>query len=484
MPAYVLEISTLVLGLFLLLLEAWTPAGSKQRIAHLGIVGLAVVFAMLVFGVKSGQGDTAFYKFYATDSISLFYKGLALLTTIVVLVLSVEYRPILEKFSARAGGGPAVGEYYALPIFICTGLMWMASAIDITSIFVSLELVTIAFYVQVAYMRRNVGSLEAGVKYLILGALSTGFFVFGLSWLFGVTGRTGLSEISEALQHTTDKAPALFALALIAVGLAFKVAAVPFQMWVPDVYQGAPTPTTAYLSVGSKSAGFIVAHRLLTPFLDSQTLGATTTSLIVTLAGITLLVGNLAAIPQRNFKRLLAYSSIAHAGFLLLALACHGKNGSPSSIQAISYYLASYLVMTMLAFAVMIVVGKSTGSDDLTAYDGLGKRSPLLAFALTLALASLAGVPLTAGFLGKFFVFQLAVTAKQTLAVALGVIGAVAGFYYYFKVIKHMYFGTASVEASEIQPIAMAPMTKALIIVLMVAVVGLFFGAGLIGLLK
>jgi NADH-quinone oxidoreductase subunit N len=482
MPAYVLEILTLVLGLFLLLWEAWLPVGSKHRIAYAGIAGLLVVLGLLIFAVKTCGCVSNFSTFYSDDSISLFYKGLALVTTIIVLILSLEYRPVLEKFSARNSGGPAIGEYFALPIFICTGLMWMASAIDITSIFVSLELVTISFYIMVAYMRRNVGSLEAGVKYLILGALSTGFFVYGLAWLFGVTGQTNLAEISKVLSATNVKAPTLFALALVGVGLAFKMAAVPFQMWVPDVYQGAPTPTTAYLSVGSKAAGFIVAHRLLEPFLASETLGAAASTILVVLAGATLLVGNLAAIPQTNVKRLLAYSSIAHAGFLLLAVACHTSTGSLTSIQAVSFYLASYLVMTLLAFAVMIVVNKATGSDDISAYAGLGKRSPFLAFALLLALASLAGVPLTAGFLGKFFVFSLAVNAGQTVAVVLAVIGAVAGFYYYFKVIKAMYFGGAA--EADATPIVASGLTRATMILLMAATFVLFFAPKLLGILK
>lgn len=483
MPAYVLEILTLVLGLFLLLWEAWLPVGSKHRIAYAGIAGLLVILGLLVFAVKTCGCVSNFTTFYSDDSVSLFYKALALVCTIIVLILSLEYRPVLEKFSAQHSGGAAIGEYFALPIFICTGLMWMASAVDITSIFVSLELVTISFYVMVAYMRRNVGSLEAGVKYLILGALSTGFFVYGLSWLFGVTGQTSLAEISKVLATTTVKAPALFALALISVGLAFKVAAVPFQMWVPDVYQGAPTPTTAYLSVGSKAAGFIVAYRLLEPFLASQTLGFAATNILIVLAGATLLVGNLAAIPQTNVKRLLAYSSIAHAGFLLLAIACHGKaSGGLTSIQAVSFYLASYLVMTLLAFAVMIVVNKATGSDDLSAYTGLGKRSPFLAFALLLSLASLAGVPLTAGFLGKFFVFSLAVNAGQTVAVVLAVIGAVAGFYYYFKVIKAMYFSPAA--EGEASPIEFSGLLRATMLVLMAATFVLFFAPKVLGILN
>jgi NADH-quinone oxidoreductase subunit N len=279
------------------------------------------------------------------------------------------------------------------------------------------------------------------------------------------------------LQNTQNTAPALFALGLILVGLAFKVAAVPFQMWVPDVYQGAPTPISAYLSVGSKAAGFVVGYRLLQPFLDSQVLSGATQTALLGLAGATLLVGNLAAIPQGNFKRLIAYSSIAHAGFLLLALAVGPSKFSMSGIQVVSFYLGTYLLMTLLTFAVMIIVSRDSSSDDLSAYDGLGKRSPFLAMALLLAVISLAGVPLTAGFLGKFFVFNLAVSAGNLPIVILAIIGAAAGFYYYIKVVRSMYFNAPAADAA---PLSIQPLTKAVMILLMLGTLLLGVWPGLL----
>ncbi len=465
MPAYVLEIVTLSLGLLLLLAEAFIGPQRKRLIGYAAIIGLSITFILLLF-TCSCTGSSAFWKFYSPDSVALFYKGLALLCTIVVLILSLDYAPVLEKFSARAGGGPAIGEFFALPVFICTGMRWMASAIDLTSIFVSLELITIAFYVMVGYQRKNKLSLEAAVKYLILGAISTGFLVYGLAWLFGVTGQTNLSAIGTALYATENKSAALFALALLLVGLAFKVAAVPFQFWVPDVYQGAATPVTAFLSVGSKSAGFIIAYRILQPFLASPVLQSTTLSLLVALAGATLLVGNLAAISQTNFKRLLAYSSISHAGFLLLAFASVPRHATTlGPIQVVSFYLAAYLIMTLLAFAVVCVINRVSGSDDLSAFDGLAKRSPLLAFALLISAISLAGVPLTVGFFGKLFVFLLAIDAGHTWPVAIAILGAAAGFYYYLKVIRAMYWNTAT----DATPITISPLLKFTILVLVIA---------------
>jgi NADH-quinone oxidoreductase subunit N len=256
-------------------------------------------------------------------------------------------------------------------------------------------------------------------------------------------------------------------MALLMVGLAFKVGAAPFQFWIPDVYQGAPTPITAFLSVGSKAAGFIVLIRLLEPLLASPIRHAVLLMLGV-LAGATLIVGNLAAITQPNFKRLLAYSSIAHAGFLLMALAAGQPAGGVSPNGVVALYLGTYLVMTMLAFAVLVIVRKAGGSDELTAFNGLSQRSPFLAFALVLAMASLAGVPLTAGFFGKFFSLVLIAGAGQWALLAVAVVAAACGFYYYFKVIRCMYWND---PASDAPPLVFSPLTRAAIILLCVAVV-------------
>lgn len=483
MPAYYLEIAVVVLGLVLLLAEAFTRQEHKSRIGWAAVAGLGAVWLSLLTVKSHTDCDCTMWSFYDDGGLSLFYKGLALICTGVVIVLSIEYSPVLEKFCARAGGGPAIGEFFCLPVFICAGLMWMASAVDITTIFLSLELTTIAFYVMVAYMRRNVGSLEAGVKYLILGALSTGFLVYGLAWLFGATGETNLTAIGAALQaDSMERTPALFAFALILVALCFKVAAVPFHFWVPDVYQGAPAPVTAFLSVGSKAAGFIVAGRLIEPFLAAESFRSTCSALLVAVAAATLILGNLAAIPQSNFKRLLAYSSISHAGFLLLALAT-GRTGILSGTQIIAFYLAAYLCMTLLCFAVLVVINRASGSDELRAFDGLHQRSPFLAFALLIGAASLAGVPLTAGFLGKFFVFLAAAEAGQWIGLAIGVAGAAAGFYYYFKVIRSMYWNPLP-EGNVARINLSKPMNTLIILLTAATILFGIYPQGILGLLK
>lgn len=473
MPAYYLEVAVVILGLILLMLEAFITRRDQRFIGHLALVGLAGILVAMFF-VDRTPGESSFWRFYTADSLAMTYKAIALISTIFMLILGLDYIPVLEKFTARIGGRGAWGEFFCLPVFICAGIMWMASATDLTSIFVSLELVTIGFYVMVTFMRRNVGSLEAGVKYLILGALSTGFLVYGFTWLYGITGQTNLAAIAGKLNSgTVATAPAFFSFALILVALAFKIGAVPLHFWIPDVYQGAPTPVSAFLSVGSKAAGFVVTTRLLEPWLAAVDLSRNVTAILLSVACATLLVGNLAAIPQGNFKRLLAYSSISHAGFLVLALASGPTGGFgllPS--QIVAFYMAAYLCMTYLAFAVLIIVGRSTGSDDLSAFNGLHQRSPFLAFALIVAMASLAGVPLTVGFLGKFFVFGAAASHQLWLPLVFAVIGAAAGFYYYLKVIRNMYWNPPS--SSTAAAITLNPLTRISLMILMAAT--LLFG--------
>src|SRR5205085_3479347 len=349
------------------------------------------------------SGSGGLWNFYTADPLAIFFKRFALVTTILVLAMIIDYAPLVRESIHGTTHQSGLGEFFALPIFTCAGLMWMASAIDFVMIFVSLELVTVSFYVLVSFTRRNPATLEAGVKYLILSALATGFLVYGITWVFGVTGETNLARVAAALaQPGIDEAPALFGMVLILVALGFKIAAVPFQIWVPDVYQGAPTPVTAFLSVGSKAAGFVVLIRVLQPFLVMPQMER----LLILVAAGTLIYGNLAALPQTNLKRLLAYSSIAHAGYLLIGVVCLAG-------EAVAYYLAAYLLMTVLSFAVLVVVSRQTG-DNIDDFNGLAKRSPFLAFAMLIAMASLAGLPFTAGFLGKFYVFNAAIAHHQT----------------------------------------------------------------------
>jgi NADH-quinone oxidoreductase subunit N len=430
-----LDIAVLVLGMLILLAEAFASKVDKRAFVFAAIAGLALVLVASFFVAPSPSAShaTAFWSFYAGDGLAIFFKQFALVTTIFVLIMIVDYAPVLRGSFPSGVPQEGLGELVALPLFTCAGLMYLVSAIDFVFIFVSLELVTVSFYVLVSFTRRNPITLEAGMKYLVLSALSTAFLVYGIAWIFGATGQTNLYRLTAALASTgTESGVALLGMVFVLVALGFKIAAVPFQIWVPDVYQGAPTPVTAYLSVGSKAAGFIVLMRVLQPFMNLPQ----TQRLIVAIALLTLIYGNLAALPQTNLKRLLAYSSIAHAGYLLIGVVCF-------DVRAITFYLVAYLLMTLLSFAVLILVAQQTG-EEISDFDGLAGRSPFLAFAMLIGMVSLAGVPFTAGFLGKFYIFYAAVLQRQIALVVVGVITVGCGFYYYLKVVRAMYWQSSS----------------------------------------
>lgn len=455
MQPHLIEFITVGLGILLLLLEAFTD-GSKTRIGLIAAAGLAGILILELTACGNCTTPAWMERFYDYDSYARYFKVIALAATILVLLMSVDMKRVLSRYTSGDDSGTALGEFFCLPVFTCAGLMWMASARDLVSIFVALELVTIAFYVMVAYMRRNVGSLEAGVKYLILGALSTGFLVYGIAWVYGATGTMDLSAI-DLTKPEINQTRLLFGLALLLIAFGFKVGAAPMQLWIPDVYQGAPTPVTAYLSVASKAAGFVVMMMVLEPFLmaDSPVKTQLQTALYI-IAGATLLYGNLAAISQQNFKRLLAYSSIAHAGFLLMGI------GS-IDFTSVAFYLGIYLIMTFTAFFILALVRDQENSDTIDAFDGLGKRNPLLASCLTISMAALAGIPLTAGFWGKFFIFKSAIeTNVSWWLIAIAFVSVATGFYYYLKVVKAMYWNNPHNDA----PLEVPTITKYVIAVL------------------
>lgn len=370
---------------------------------------------------------------------------LAAVATGLTLLLAHDYSRVTVVSSGDGRTGEGTGEFYVLPLLACAGISALAKAQDLVLLFVALEVLTLSSYVLAGYYRRNHGSVEAGVKYLVLGAVSTGVLVFGAAWYFGMTGSFVMNPMGIA-SALVGGCPAgiLLALALLLVGAGFKVGIFPMHVWIPDVYQGAPTPTTAFLSVASKVAGFALLSAILMPYimLPAPLSGVSVYILLVVavLAAATLLVGNLGAIPQTNMKRLLGYSSIAQAGFIL-PLYFSGSN------DYIIFYLAAYLLSTMGAFFALAQVRIHRGSDEISAFRALGKTNPLLAFGVTVCFASLAGVPLTAGFLAKWYSFKTVVAVALAAVPSLFywllpimVICAAAGFYYYFKVIRAMYW--------------------------------------------
>jgi NADH-quinone oxidoreductase subunit N len=327
-------------------------------------------------------------------------------------------------------------------------------------LFVSVELITITFYVLVSFQRGKIASLEAGVKYLILGALASAFMIFGIALIWGTTGKLNFTELAAVAPQFADSKVFLLGVLLVLVGLGFKISAFPFQIWVPDVYQGAPTPTTAFLAIGSKAAGFVLLLRVLFTAVPAVT--AHWANLLIWISGITILYGNLCALPQRNLKRLLGYSGIAHAGYLLLGVAALNADGQ----AAVMYYLSGYLFTVLAGFLVIALVLRHLETEDISGLAGLSQRSPLLAATMAIAVVSLAGIPPLAGFFGKFLLLKAAVEAGEKTGnpgyyclVFTALAGVVISMYYYFGVIKAMYWSKDAKDLSAIELSAPAMVT-------------------------
>lgn len=444
-----LELYTVLLGIVLLMTEAFLPRCQKKLLAFAGVGGLFFILLATWLPLHPLDPSAASAHFYTIDGLALFFKRFMIVMTILTILMSVYFVPVIERSIPSETRGGGVGEFFILPIFACASLMWLVSAVNFIMLFVSLECMSIVLYVSISYFRKDSKSLEAGTKYLILSALSTGFLIYGITWIFGTTGSMSINELGAniAALPSSSLTPLLFGIALILVAFCFKIAAFPFQFWLPDVYQGAPTPITAFLSVASKAGGFVVLLRLLEQLYTVPLLGKKLLVVTTALAIMTLLFGNLAALAQTNMKRLLAYSSIAHTGYLLMAVA---SIGAAFAGVAIEFYLVAYLLMTSLSFLILLLVAEHSGGDDIYRFQGLHERSPFLAAAMTVAMASLAGLPLTAGFFGKLLIFEVALQQHHYGLIIIGTISVVAGLYYYLKVVRAMYWQQPAEEASSI----------------------------------
>ena len=455
-----LEVCVMALGVVLMLADFWLPAERKKFAGYAAVAALTglLVISFSGAGVCS-LGGSAFNGMFVEDGLAVFFKRFFLIAAILVLFMAVE-------FSDRIVGG--VSEYYSLIVFALAGMLFAASANDFTMLFVSIELITITFYILTSFQRGRLVSLEAGVKYLILGALSSSFLVFGIALVWGTTGKLNFNELAAVAEQFETNKLFLFGVLFILVGLGFKIAAFPFQIWAPDVYQGAPTPTTAFLAVGSKAAGFVLLLRVL--FTAVPTVTAHWMNLLIVISAITILYGNLCALPQRNLKRLLGYSSIAHAGYLLLGVAALSASGQ----AALLYYLAGYLFTVIAAFTVICLVTRHLDNDDISALAGLNQRSPLLASTMTLAMASLAGIPPLAGFFGKFLLLKAVVEQGPAhpgyyCLAFTAVAGVVISFYYYFGVIRAIYW---SKNPADVSPIVLSGPIK---VAICVCIAGIFW---------
>ncbi len=403
--------------------------GGGRRHGGLAVLALASVgataIALKVAVEESEPGRAFFAGMFVLDHFAVFFKVLFLLTAALSVVMSLDY---LQRHDYR----PA--EYHSLVLFATVGMMVMASGTNLASIYVGLELMALSTYVLAGYFRREVKSHEAASKYFVLGALSSGVLVYGLSLLYGELGTLDLAAMATELRGVEATPALLTGLALLACGFLFKVAAVPFHMWTPDVYEGAPTPITAFMSVGPKAAAFAIFLRVFLGGLES--LAPYWVWLVGGSAAATMIWGNLAALTQDNVKRMLAYSSIAHAGYALLGLLA----GSELGVQSVLFYMLVYLVSNLGAFGFVILLeSRGYAGETVADYAGLARRQPLAAFGMLLFLLSLGGIPPTAGFMGKLYVFAAAVNAGYVWLVVVAVLMSAVSLYYYLRIAMQMY---------------------------------------------
>ncbi len=436
---FIPEIALVATATIVILLDLFIE--QKRWLAQVSISGLVIAGGVTI-AMWGGSYPAIFSNMLAVDNFALFFKVLFIGIAFLVILSSTNY---VSKFSRFQG------EYYALVLLATLGMMLMAATTNLIAIYISLELTSISLYALVGFLKDK-KSTEASLKYLLLGAFASAVLLYGMALVFGFTGKTQLGEIAQVLQTlppmTLLASPGLLmGIVLLVAGFGFKIAAVPFQMWVPDVYEGAPTPITAYLSVASKAAGFAVILRIFfSAFGMPEWLSQNWGLIFAALAVLSMTIGNITAIPQANIKRMLGYSSIAQAGYLMVGLAAMGVASAESILgqSGVLFFLASYAFTNLGAFIAIIAISNKLDSDLIEEYSGMGKRAPLLALALTLCLISLIGMPPAAGFMAKFYIFSAAVNHGLLWLVIIAVINSVISAYYYLRVVKVMWLGEAA----------------------------------------
>jgi NADH-quinone oxidoreductase subunit N len=424
-----------------LIVDFACPRVPQERLAFLSVAGLVVTLGCLAWFDLTHVSGALFGNMFVLDRMAIFFKILIVATTALVIMASVQY---VDRFAFFRG------EYYFLVVMSAIGMMFMASANDLLSLFVTLEFSTLGFYVLVGYLRDDLASNEAGLKFFILGVFAAGLLAYGISLVYGETGKLVFSEMAPAPTSGT-----IIGFLLIFAALGFKIGAVPFHSWIPDTYHGAPTPVTAFLSIAPKGAAFAILLRIF--FVALATFKPVWVFLLVAVSILSMTYANIVAIAQRNMKRLLAYSGIAQIGNVLIGLAAGTKMGS----DAILFYLLAYLFANIGAFAVVIAVSQAIGSEEIDDYSGLNRRSPFLAFAMLLFLLSLAGVPPLAGFIGKLYIFVAAIKEGLYTLITVGLINIVISMYYYLIIVKKMYIN----EPIDPSPVAISGTMKAVVYV-------------------
>lgn len=460
------EIILLLLGVFVILADVFTSDEHKRRlglIATFGLVGTLVVVILQThaLGQLGGTAQPVLGGMLRVDAMAQLFRIMFITAAALTALMSIDFKPLKQG-----------GEFYGLVIFATLGMGLMASANDIIMLYVALETTSISLYLLAGYLRENPRSSEAGIKYFLFGAFTSTIMLFGLSLVYGFTGQTEFSEVVTALSSLGQAgvAPTVVALLLILVGFGFKVAAVPFHMWTPDVYEGAPTPVTAFVSVASKAAGFAVMVRVFllvfTP-VQEQWIGV-----VAVLAAVTMTLGNLLAIPQKNIKRMLAYSSIGQAGYILIGVASVDAEGL--GVAAVLFYLAAYVATNIAAFIFVEIITNKLGSEQISDMAGFSRRSFGLSLGMMLALLSLGGVPPLAGFFGKFYIFTAAVNSGLIWLAVVGVLNAIVGLYYYLIVIKVLFVDPLEGDEEPVEDVAVTLRIGLALSIIAVLFLGIF----------
>src|SRR3954470_14426817 len=410
-------------ALLVLIADVLLPKQSRGALAWVTLLAIGATLAALV-PFRHTHVEVA-HGLLAVDQFALFFKVVFLVAAAVTVLMSVRYLAI---------EGASPGEYYFLILCATLGMMIMAGGIDLITIFIGLETMAVSFYILAGFIKPSQRSNEAAVKYFLLGAFSLGILLYGMSLMYGLSGTTNLRTMATLFVGQQGDPRLVLAVILVVAGVGFKIAAVPFHMWAPDVYEGAPTPITAFLSVGSKAASFAMLLRIFLEGLPAAS--ADWRLLFEVLSIVTMTVGNVAALTQTNVKRMLAYSSIAHAGYVLIGVVA----GTPRGVAAMLIYLLIYTFMQLGAFAVIIMMRRAdVVGDELKDFSGLYLRHPMAAFAMLLFMLSLGGIPPTAGFMGKFWLFGAAIDAGYVWLAVIGVLNSAVSLYYYLRLVVFMY---------------------------------------------
>jgi proton-translocating NADH-quinone oxidoreductase chain N len=447
-PELVLVIAGLVvLGLDLI----WRDEEKKEWLPYVALAGLGGTLAAIV--ALWGREAVLFGGIYTVDLFAFFFKVMAVVSTGLVILSAIEF--MRERTPYR-------GEFYSLLLFATLGIGLIAAATDLILIYLAIELLSITSYILTGYLREDPKSNEAAIKYFLYGAVASAVMLYGMSLLYGATGSTNLSEIATALGDATASLRGIIfpAVVLLLAGFGFKIAAVPFHQWAPDAYEGAPTPVTAFLSVGPKAAGFAVLARVFLTALPS--FQPDWVALLASISAVTMTLGNLVAIWQKNIKRMLAYSSIAQAGYILLGVVAASALGMTSLV----FYLIIYLFANLGAFIVIITFSNRGGGDAIEDYAGLSQRSPGLALAMLLFLLSLAGIPPLAGFIGKFYLFAAVMKEGFLWLVVVAVLNSIVSLYYYLQVVRQMYIVPPRTE----EPVPASPALSGALLITMAGV--------------